>query len=224
MATLIVEQADEPYLEESGACLWCGAPSTLVKNHKFSWQPQWVSSLIILGLLFCMPLALVFILIGTKRKRLSVPLCDAHRNHWLWRQLLTPLLGLLALFALVFITAVVAGMLQASPRRHGQEDLFGLICGGGVILGVIWLVVMAIYQSNSIRAIEISDTAITLTNVSDRFIRFYRGPRDAPRVDDYVREHWGRGNKPLHRPDDPGRFRGPDDVVDLPPDAIQEGE
>jgi hypothetical protein len=223
MASLIVEDADQPYLEESGACMWCGEPSTVVKNHKFAWQPQWVSSLALLGALFCIPLAAVVIITGTKRRRLGVPLCDAHKNHWLWRQWLAPLIGLFVVFGLIVFALLLTT--SAHPtRRSAQEDLIGLICGGGVILALIWLVATLFLQSYSIRAIEISETAITLTNVSDRFIRIYRGPRDAPRVDDYVREHWGRGNKPLRGPDDPGRFRGSDDVADLPPDAIQEGE
>jgi hypothetical protein len=225
MASLIVEDADRPYLEESGACMWCGRPSTVLKNHKFTWQPQWVSSLALLGALFCIPLAAVVIIVGTKRSRLSVPLCDAHKNHWLWRQWLLPLAGFVGLLVSVVGTLLVAGMLQPNRRGNAADDLVGLVCGGGVILGLIWLVTMVFLQSMSIRAIDISDTAITLTNVSDRFIKSYRGPREAaPGVDDYVREHWGRGSKPLRGPEGQGRFRGPDDVVDLPPDAIQEGE
>src|SRR5579871_4414997 len=62
-------------------CMRCGAPATVVRSRKFSWQPQWVIVLLFFGLL---PYLIVAIIL-TKRARVEVPLCDTHKNHWRWR-------------------------------------------------------------------------------------------------------------------------------------------
>jgi hypothetical protein len=230
MATLIVEDRDETALTSCGICLRCGEPSDLVKSHKFTWYPQWVSVLAVLGLLFCLPLALVVVLAGTRRKWLKVPLCDRHAGHWMWRLFLIPLFSLLGVIALVTLGAVLVSVVSAArPGRGAAADvdsITGLVCMAGGVLGLAWLVVVSFLQSGSIRPLEITDTGITLTNVSEVFVRSFRGGVRRPDlvVDDYVREHW-RGTKPRPGAGGADRIREQEDGPEEPPtDAIREGD
>ena len=57
-------------------CMACGAPATVRKRKLFSWQPQWVPVLILVGLLPYIIVSLVL----TKRQRVETPLCERHAS------------------------------------------------------------------------------------------------------------------------------------------------
>jgi hypothetical protein len=72
-------------------CMKCGARSSVIVNKTFSWTPQWVGALVVVGLLLFLPLALIFIIVSavmTKRMAVKVPLCDKHKGHWTMRMLI----------------------------------------------------------------------------------------------------------------------------------------
>jgi hypothetical protein len=97
--------------------------------------------------------------------RIIAPLCNKHRNHWFWRDLLIPI-GL--------VVAVIAGCA-------------GIWTGIGIIAGLallsFWGVSTAVAYSTSIRAQEITDTSLTLSGVSPAFVDALREHRSQPRGD-----------------------------------------
>jgi hypothetical protein len=218
MASLIVRDEDRRALAEAEFCMCCGQPSVVVRKHTFSWHPSWIIILVLLGLL---PF-LIAALITTKRKQLSIPLCSAHKNHWLWRQIL--IFGSLLLLIGVVVGGFILAVNLNSGRGRAGDQLGGFICMGGFLLGFAWLVMVALVQHTAIRPLEVTYTATTLTNVSEAFVSAYESPRRgfADDISQHIREHW-RPGKVTRRGGklDPNGGR-PEDVTDLPPDAIQE--
>ena len=66
-------------------------------------------------------------------------------------------------------------------------------CLGSIALLLGWLVAVVVIQLGAIRATEITDRSITLTNVAQGFLIAYEeeAERDyRPRIDDIVRDYW----------------------------------
>jgi hypothetical protein len=222
MAVLRLDSYDRKVVELPGVCMQCGAPSTLLKTKTFSWFPPWVWILLFVCnvLIFAIVAAIM-----TKRRTVDVPLCEEHKNHWLWRQLLVigSLLGVLAI-------GVVAVMVN-SDNGGGDNALAGFLCVGSLILLVVWVILAVIVQASSIRPKEITDHGITLTGVSTAFVEAYKEEwHVAPeRLDELARERWNqRGHVPrAGRPasEDADRIQPTDEDEGrrAPPDAFQEG-
>lgn len=195
-------------------CMKCGAPATVNKQKTFSWFPPWVWVLLfVCGLL---PFAIVAMIL-TKRRTIGAPLCEEHKNHWLWRQLVI-VGGFLALMAIGFMAAIAT----SDNPRGGDDPVGGLLCAGALVGLVIWLIAAIILQATSIRSSEITDTSFKLTGVSDVFIQAYEQEwRPSPaRLDELAVERWNQGKRlppvdHIQRPDE--------DDDRPPPDAIQEG-
>jgi hypothetical protein len=149
-----------------------------------------------------------------------VPLCAAHRNHWLSRQLVL-VGGFVLLVALIVLFVVVA----SNTRPRGGEDYTGWVCGGGVAALVVWLIAAAVLQTTAIRPTEITDHSITLTNVSKEFVRAYEENQNAAgRIDEVARERWEGGRRPAPPVADSDRVRRPEEEDDpRRPDTFQEG-
>jgi hypothetical protein len=163
-------------------CMQCGADADVEKRKKFSWYPPWVVIIMVAALL---PGAIVAMIL-TKRMTVDVPLCNEHKNHWLWRTAATwiglGICGLLGLIVFIFLV-------NQRPRSQG-EQLAGFLCLGVVVVGLVWLIVVAILHHTSIHPVEITDRDITLTNVSSGFIDALRDERSRHRhedEDDYPR-------------------------------------
>jgi hypothetical protein len=185
----------------------CGAPATCSKPRKFSWHPQWIDILIILGLVIFTPLFLVGVICAlalTLRMRVWVPLCDAHRNYWKWRTVY------ISGGAAFFILLGIGCLLFVVTRPAGREvsDLIGLFCVLPAGLGLIWLIVAAIIQNAMIRPTEITSDSITLGRVSREFIaalekddveireeRWQEERRRAPGSQDYYDPKAGRPDR-----------------------------
>ncbi len=225
MATLRLESYDGNVLELPDLCMQCGEPAAVRKSKNFSWFPPWIWVLLfVCGLL---PFAIVG-MIMTKRRRVEAPLCEEHKNHWLWRQLLV-VGSLLGVLAIGFIAWIV--LINNEGNRGGDDALAGILCGGSVILLIGWIIMAAIVQSGSIRAKEITDTSITLAGVSEVFIQAYQDEwRPSPeRLDELASERWNQGKRrpPADRPfaEDADRIQRAEDDEDrrTPPDTYQEG-
>jgi hypothetical protein len=144
------------------ACMCCGAKAESTVTRKFSWYPPWIVILLFFGL--C-PFVIVALIL-TKRMTVGVPLCHLHKNHWSWRNWLSVLtfLGLVGLGG-------GATFLSAQMQAPGGQNYIGAIaCGGVVVLGVAWFVMVAIVQLTAIGATEITDRSITLKGVSESFV------------------------------------------------------
>jgi hypothetical protein len=208
------------YGELPEVCMRCGAPATAFKDKNFSWHPPWVIVLILVNLIVYAIVALAL----TKRRRVRVPLCDRHKNHWLWRQFV--IVGSFVLLLVVGIGAVIAAANEAPARRGGGDELFGLLCAAAVAGLLLWLVLLAVLHSTAIRPREITDRSIKLAGVAEEFVRAYdeEWDRSADRLDRAVRERWGeRGRRP--REAGGHRYRPPEAPDDQrpPPDTYQEG-
>jgi hypothetical protein len=221
MADLRLESFKGGMSELPDVCMVCGAPATLRKRKKFSWFPPWIWIL-----LFCSWLPfLIVALVLTKRRTIDVPLCEEHKNHWLWRQLLV--YG--SLFGVILV-GVVAGIAMNENEKGGDVPLSDFLCGGTVILLIVWVILAVVVQVTSIRVKEITDRNIKLSGVAPEFVEAYEQAWhiEPERLDSLAREHWNdphrasRGGNPTL--DDDDRIQpGDDDDRRPPPDSFQEG-
>lgn len=219
MSDVRLESYNGGVRELPDVCMQCGESAALRKRKKFSWYPQWVWLLLFCGWLPFIIVALVL----TKRCTVEASLCEQHKNHWLWRQLLVlgSLLGVIAV-------GVVAWMAVLAAENDADETLSGLVCGGSVVLLIVWVILAVVVQSTSIRPKEITDRGITLTGVAPAFVEAYeRAWRIVPEhLDDVARERWNdsrRGNRNDKPSLDDDRIQPEDDDRRQPPDAFREG-
>ena len=63
---------------------------------------------------------------------------------------------------------VIAFFVSAAPRG---DDLFGLVCVGGMVVFTGWVIAAIIMQNTAIRPAEISRTHLLLAGVSDTFVQ-----------------------------------------------------
>ncbi len=191
-------------------CMKCAAPPAARKYKTFSWVPYWARFV---------PFGYIIFM---KRRRVPIPLCEQHKNHWVIRYLVG--FGGLGLFLLLLIgSAVVMGVtVDADPNGPGPIIGIGLtvLAATGVVF-LAWLITLIVLAVTMINVFEITDYDITLKNVSWEFAEAYRqqtrGPA-VPNVEDVAGRQWARpaeGRPADH--DDPRRGRRPD-RSDLPPD------
>ncbi len=144
-------------------CMVCGDDASFDVRRTFRWHPQWVALLILLGLL---PYVLVALML-TQRMTVDVPLCTKHRGHWTWRNWVS-YGGLALCLVLGFLAILLIGILD-DRRGRGAPEAAGFLCAGVGFLGLVWLITVVVIQQIGIRATEITDRDITLTNVSADF-------------------------------------------------------
>lgn len=189
-------------------CMRCGEPSTVVKSRKMQWCPPWVGVLLFAGALPYVIAAAIL----TKRTRVQVPLCDGHKGHWLWRNVII----WVSFFGIGFV-AMISLIALAATQNRIQEQIFPFVCVGNIFLLLIWLAIVIGCQATAIRPKEITDTHIVLNGVSPAFAdevdanlrRRARKRRDARAYDEDEDED--------DEPPPPRRRRPPP-----PPDAIEE--
>ena len=132
-------------------CMACGQPSATHKNKNFAWYPKWTLLLIFVHVLV---FAIVASLL-TKRMRVDVPLCDKHSGYF-WKRLVLILLSCL----LLALIGLGGGILVADQFGN---DAAGIVCLGASVLFLLWLVMVVVIQQTMIRAKEITDRSITLS-------------------------------------------------------------
>jgi hypothetical protein len=216
MATLVVQDHHRNALAETKVCLYCGAPAAVLRYRKFTWCPPWVYALVIPGVIPYVIVAWVL----TKRKGLNIPLCAAHQNHFLWRQAL----GILGVLCVVGFLYAAMSLAEVQPETAGG-DVAEILFMATPLLMAVALIVTTLVHKTAIRPVKITDRSITLERVSREFIEVYARPRPevALPIDADVGDHWAPEKAPqTNIATGPGQ-PGPDDVIDLSPDAIQEG-
>ncbi len=155
-------------------CMRCGAPATMVKRKSLAWHPPWVYVLIPAGVLPFVIVAMVL----TKRMRLQIPLCDAHKSNWLVRALIIWGSFVVFLGMIVLIGAVLFALDEQRRRAGSAESGFsGFLCLGIVGGAIAWLISIPIIQNTAIHVTQITDSSITLTKVSPRFVEAVRAKR-----------------------------------------------
>jgi hypothetical protein len=157
-------------------CMVCGGRSSVKRKRKFSWAPPWA---MLAG-------GLLMLLFFTKRMTMNVPLCHAHRNHWLMRSLLSGF-GFVGIFLLAAVIVFAVAIKSAGNGPDDKPLMEALAFGGLLMLG--WLAMTIALQLTAIRAKEITDKSMTLIGVSDSFISALKDLRDARRnpVEEVVR-------------------------------------
>jgi hypothetical protein len=172
-------------------CLKCGAPAAIHKKKKFHWHPAWVNLFVFFGLLPCAILMIVL----RKSMTVPVPLCERHKNHWLWRQVV----GIGGVVLL--LVGLFGGLALNSARGNEASDaLAGTFCFGIALYLFVWVVIWIVLSVIEIKPNEITDHTITLKGVHQHFIdamhRLRRAnpppPRAAPTI------------QPTHRPSPSG--------------------
>ncbi len=185
-------------------CMRCGAPASARPMKTFSWMPYWARMI---------PFGIAFM----KRRRVPIPLCERHKNHWTIRYLIG--FGGLALFLLLLggaIALLIASDDRTNPARDTLMALGFILLAGAGIAFLTWLITLIVLLVTQINVFEITDDSIVLTNISPDFTRAYREQtRGVPDVDDMARGQWARP-APGRRPDYDDPRRG--GRSDLPPD------
>ena len=167
---------DEAHGEEfPPLCVKCGGEEETTTTQRFVWVPQWVIVIILFGLLPW----LIVMLILRKTMRLTMPMCNRHRNHWRNRKLYV-WLGLL--FWVVYGIALIVEW-NDLPKDASSLALGILIFGG---LG--WLISAAIYSNSGIKPAEITDRYLELVGVNKAFAREWNAsvskPKKKPKYED----------------------------------------
>jgi len=182
-------------------CMKCGAPAVAHKLKTFAWHPPWVIVLMLFGLLPYVLVALVL----TKRRKVNIPFCEAHENHWRWRLLFT--LGSFAVPVLLIIGAIAAA-------SSGANDLSGILLICGFIGLPVWLIAVAVVYATAISVANITDDHITLRNVGREFVLAYKesGRDDFGRYGRHERGRREEDRDARVRP--PGAPRPPNDVYE----------
>jgi hypothetical protein len=210
-------------------CARCGATAVVSPAKRFSWHPPWV----VVFILVAIPIYIIIALALTKRMTVPVPFCERHRHYWRNR-----LLFVLGGLAVLLVLGVGGGILASALDDRGQGNIFGAVCGGTIVLGLIWLIAAAIVQAISIRPNEITDRSITLVGVSADFVDAVREERRADRdredeEDDRPRRRRERDEGEDDRPrarrrpaeDDEGYYdRDKKERRRPPSDAYEEGD
>src|SRR5438132_7541989 len=123
MAVIRLDRFEAEEGDLPAVCMKCGASAVTSKMKRFAWHPPWVWILIIFGLL---PFAIVALVV-TKRMIVRGPLCNEHRNHWLWRAWFT-YGGLTVLFFAFIAVMVLAASSDNGPGRREGNALFSVLC------------------------------------------------------------------------------------------------
>ena len=213
MAQLMLERYEAEGGRLPSLCMRCGEPATLTKTKKFSWHPSWVYLLLLVNLLVCLIVALIM----TKRVTVPVPLCEKHKNQFLWPTLLG-VAALLLLLGALFGGVALAGALEEVLDRDARDVFFVVWFVGGLALFLAVLITACVVQIRTIRPTEITDRSIILTNVAPKFV----DALEAGDLDDEGEYH--RPRPPRRDADSPHVFDPQTRPRPLPPDAYRESE
>jgi len=198
-------------------CMRCSAPAALTRNHTFACHPKWVD-FCLLGLLagllcgaLVLLVALVWVIIAlatTVRMRVPVPLCEKHRNHFAWR--LGYLYAGAGTFGAIGLSALAYVIIQGI-KKDGEvsELMLGFLCVLPGVVGVGWLMSALVIQYGTIKAIEITDSRITLSRVSPDF-RSAVEAADAQEDEAHHRERrqpGGKAEEGIFDPETRGQYR-----------------
>jgi hypothetical protein len=141
-------------------CMCCGKPADEAPKRTFTWVPQWVLIAIVAPAIF-----LILALVLMRRMTIRTPLCNQHLSYWRKRSRFI-WIGLGVLVCVMFWTI---GVVNNDQHAHLREKVLPWVCLGTFVLGLIWLIVAAVIQANTIRPTKITEEDIYLTGVCQEF-------------------------------------------------------
>lgn len=130
--------------EIPATCMVCGQPATQRVTQTFSWRRH--------GEVTSLGNPLI-------KMTLDAPMCARHGRHWAWRDWFKWIM-LLIVFLVVILTNVA----------HTTNLVRALALPVGTLLAFLLLLVSFRLNATMIRPTEITDRAITLTNVAEQFV------------------------------------------------------
>ncbi len=144
---LHLDQADG-YLP--AVCMCCGEPATVTQTKRVKWHPPWAPGIMALAM--------------TRYATLQAPFCDKHKGHWFkWS---------MVLWGSFFLFLLLGGgsLIIALNLPRAMDTALLIACIGSGLLGIIWLGILIMCMSYSIRTAEITDEEISLVGVSKKFV------------------------------------------------------
>ena len=167
-------EADEEELPN--LCMSCGEKATVSIRKTFQWSPvRYVGG----GPGGPGLVGSALILATSKFMTFEVPLCDSHKRQWLWPWVVMGV-GLGLAFVLGPILMVVVGLgTMFAKLDYLTLPLLLVVFGFIFITTLATMIFYAVLKWRTIRADLITDKAITLSNVSDKFIRVMEKQRRA---------------------------------------------
>jgi hypothetical protein len=174
MADLVLWRDSLPDKRFPPLCMRCGAPSSLVVEHRFLWARGDAAGL----------WGSLFNLARQDRQTIKVPLCARHRNMFCLR---TFLIVLAILAPLVFLAGLILFVQVVGPPPPGGrhppavERVEGILMNGFALSLVYVLITMLTWREMAIRAVTIDENYVALTGVSERFVAAIEEPADTAR-------------------------------------------
>jgi hypothetical protein len=179
MATIELRKSEMDDDSLPNVCMCCGDEAITQRQHTFLWRPMEENVGQVVAVLLRAAGFIVLRFSDNRSMTVKVPLCGRHKRHFLWPALLQ-YLGLLV-FMLLGLLVVLAALNGPDSMDEMKRQALGLpqdnrvwLLRGAMVLFVgwpiVWLAAVVSLQWNSIRPIKITDTNITLTNVSEEFI------------------------------------------------------
>ena len=169
-------------------CIVCGEPTDDFKRKTFSCTPIWAYLFLLCGGL--LPL-LIAIWATRKWMRTYLPVCEQHRNHWLWRSMI-----LTMMFFSSFGAIIILSIMDEKNPKHGNLTAIGALSGL-----VIFLVLFFIFHFTSVRVRRITDDGISFIGVSQNFVDEVERKRETKAPDE---EGYNRYLEPERLPTSPG--------------------
>lgn len=149
-------------------CVKCGQPADLWKRKRFAWRPTWTYWI---G-------GVIAMMVMTKRMTVELPMCQAHKNHWFVRNVIS-IGGLLGVFGLLAILIALIAVNQ--PPNPRMEPVFEGLAVVFLVGFLGWLITLFELSATQIRPTEITANSITLTGVSPDFEDAVYEQRNLPR-------------------------------------------
>ena len=147
MANVVLDEVDWRDGRLPDVCMQCGghAPDRVKKT--FVWQP--------------------FATFPSQTRRVAlVPMCKAHRNHWLIRTLVS--------WGVVVPTFVIVGLITRAMSHLDDDSRWADAVYAALFFAMMGSLVLGLLiQWYTIRPTDISDRSLELTNVSPEFVEAY---------------------------------------------------
>lgn len=162
MASILLWRYEAENAPLPPVCAKCGSPAETGVVKNLSWFPRWIYLLLLVNLIIFAIVALAM----RKQARVPIPLCRRHLDLWTRFKWIAGT-GWLVPAA---IAVLMCSGLDQSGLRGQRDEMFAWACGAISVSFVAYLIVVVALASKwTVAAGEISDTQVTLTNVSHEF-------------------------------------------------------
>jgi hypothetical protein len=148
-------------------CMACGAPATTVTAKRLVWWPRWTYLLLLIH-----PMVWVIVaMIVARRAPVRAPFCGRHKSHWFHRSLLMWGVGAVTIVA-TSVLFVFSATLEFQDGRRNFSPLTSALCVvGGAGLLIVWLVIIIVVHTATIRPKVITKSEMVLKGVAEAFVQ-----------------------------------------------------